>query len=170
MAVPSSVSSPVLVSDGVTRELSQRVLAMAKTGVYRESIFEALQPLASKRQIREAIAIAKSFGLRSDPKLRDPELGTYYQVSLQQYEAFETALQMALAPGAWQDPATQLVAMTVALRQMVRLVGITALALLVIGSLYILSNQLTTGALFCSAALCAGGIWAVQKRLAKPFA
>ena len=37
-------------------ELSQRILAMAKTGVYRESIFEAFRSLATKRQIRQAIA------------------------------------------------------------------------------------------------------------------
>jgi hypothetical protein len=156
-------------SDGLTHELGQRVLAMAKTGVYRESIFEALQPMATKRQIREAIALAKAFGLQSNPKLRDPELGTYYQVSLQQYESFQSAVQASLAPGVWQDPTTQLVEMTLVLRRMVRLVGGIALVLLAIGSGYILSNQLTTGALFCSAALCAGGIWMLQKQLVKPF-
>lgn len=65
---------------------------MATTGVYRESIFEALQPLASKKQIREAIAHAKRFGLCSVASLRDPDLGTYYQLDRAKYESLQHLL------------------------------------------------------------------------------
>ncbi|NJO41294.1 MAG: hypothetical protein HC769_24150 [Cyanobacteria bacterium CRU_2_1] len=68
-------------------ELTQQILEMGKTGVYRESVFEALQPLATKKQIREAIAHAKQFGLQSVASLRDAELGTYYQVDLVKLQA-----------------------------------------------------------------------------------
>jgi hypothetical protein len=77
-------------------ELSQRILEMAKTGVYRESIFEAFRSLATKRQIRQAIAHAKQFGLYSVRDLRDEELGTYYQVDLAKYDSFQAALKAAV--------------------------------------------------------------------------
>ena len=72
-------------SHGISRrasvpELSRQVLEMATTGVYRESIFEALQPLATKKSIRLAIAHAKQFGMYSVAELRDDVLGTYYQI------------------------------------------------------------------------------------------
>ncbi|MGF1496658.1 MAG: hypothetical protein ACFB8W_07515 [Elainellaceae cyanobacterium] len=73
-------------------ELSLRVLDMAKTGVYRESVFEALQPLATQKQIRLAIAHAKKFGLHSVASLRDAELGTYYQVDQAIYQARKQAI------------------------------------------------------------------------------
>lgn len=76
-------------------ELSQRVLTMGKTGVYRESIFEALSPLATKKSIRLAIAQAKQFGLYSVATLRDDDLGTYYQVDLAQYQVGLAALRNA---------------------------------------------------------------------------
>jgi hypothetical protein len=84
-------------SDLITRkfsvpELSQRILEMASTGVYRESIFEALQPVATKKQIREAIAHAKRFGLGSVASLRDPELGTYYQLDQSKYKSLQHLL------------------------------------------------------------------------------
>jgi hypothetical protein len=46
-------------------DLTRRILEMATTGVYRGSIFEALAPIATQRQIRQAIAHAKQFGLHS---------------------------------------------------------------------------------------------------------
>ncbi|WNZ22655.1 hypothetical protein HJG54_07155 [Leptolyngbya sp. NK1-12] len=73
-------------------ELSQKILEMASTGVYRESIFEALQPVATKKQIREAIAHAKRFGLGSVASLRDPELGTYYQLDRHKYQSLQHLL------------------------------------------------------------------------------
>jgi len=77
-------------------ELSERILEMAKTGVYRQSIFEALSPLATKKNIRLAIAHAKSFGLHSVADLRDDGLGTYYQVDLTQYHAHHPVLNSPL--------------------------------------------------------------------------
>jgi hypothetical protein len=74
-------------------ELSQRILDMAKTGVYRESIFEAFQSLATKQQIRRAIAHAKQFGLYSVRQHRDDELGTYYEVDLAKYQSFRRLLR-----------------------------------------------------------------------------
>lgn len=73
-------------------ELSQKILEMATTGVYRESVFEALQPIATKKQIREAIAHAKRFGLHSVASLRDPELGTYYQLDQAKFRTLQSAL------------------------------------------------------------------------------
>lgn len=70
-------------------ELSQRILDMGKTGVYRESLFEALRPVATQRQIRAAIAHAKHFGLHSVPSLRDAELGTYYQLDVTKYQTLQ---------------------------------------------------------------------------------
>lgn len=70
-------------------ELSQRILDMGKTGVYRASLFEALGPVATQRQIRAAIAHAKHFGLHSVPSLRDAELGTYYQLDLAKYQSLQ---------------------------------------------------------------------------------
>jgi len=61
-------------------ELTGRILDMARTGVYRQSVFEAFRSMATQRQIRDAIAQAKQFGLYTVSSLRDAELGTYYQV------------------------------------------------------------------------------------------
>ncbi|NER00678.1 MAG: hypothetical protein F6K30_28960 [Cyanothece sp. SIO2G6] len=86
-------------------ELSQRILMMAKTGVYRESIFAALHPLATKKNIRLAIAQAKQFGLHSVAALRDDELGTYYQVDLTQYQS---GLSYFRAASQWSQSLTDL--------------------------------------------------------------
>ena len=48
---------------------------MARTGVYRQSVFEAFRSMATQRQIRDAIAQAKQFGLYTVSSLRDAELG-----------------------------------------------------------------------------------------------
>jgi hypothetical protein len=77
-------------------DLTRRILEMATTGVYRGSIFEALAPIATQRQIRQAIAHAKQFGLHSVRSLRDGELGTYYQVEPQKYASFQTAIAAAV--------------------------------------------------------------------------
>lgn len=82
-----------------TSELSQKILDMAKTGVYRESIFEALHPLATKKQIREAITHAKRFGLGTVANLRDPDLGTYYQLDQNKYQSLQHLLHSPLHLG-----------------------------------------------------------------------
>ncbi|GAB4464480.1 MAG: hypothetical protein OHK0037_18480 [Elainellaceae cyanobacterium] len=76
-------------------ELSQRILDMGKTGVYRASLFEALGPVATQRQIRAAIAHAKNFGLHSVPSLRDTELGTYYQLDLAKYQSLQHLVEVS---------------------------------------------------------------------------
>jgi len=67
-------------------ELTQRILQMSDVGIYRESIFEVFQSFATKKDIRQAIAYAKTFGLYSVPSLRDSTLGTYYQLDPQTYQ------------------------------------------------------------------------------------
>ncbi|MDA0265804.1 MAG: hypothetical protein O3A14_02330, partial [Cyanobacteria bacterium] len=109
-------------------ELTQRILDMAKTGVYRESILEALQPVATQRQIRSAITQAKQFGLHSDRSLRDAELGTYYQVDLRRYHSFQAAISAAV-PLESHDVASQVLLTTQALRRMLVVAGGGAIAL-----------------------------------------
>ena len=104
-------------------ELSQRILEMAQTGVYRESIFEAFRSLATQRQIRQAIAHAKQFGLYSVRDLRDPELGTFYQVDLQKYQSFQAALKAAVPLPPGDDLAAQMLAATQAIRAMLAIAG-----------------------------------------------
>jgi hypothetical protein len=82
-----------------TSELSQKILEMAKTGVYRESIFEAFYPLATKKQIREAISHAKRFGLGTVASLRDSDLGTYYQLDQSKYQSLQHLLHSPLHLG-----------------------------------------------------------------------
>lgn len=148
-------------------ELSQRILEMATTGVYRESLFETFKPVATKRQIRDAIAMAKQFGLQSDPNLRDADLGTYYQADLQTYEAFQTALESSVTFVAGEDIALRIAETTRMIQIMVRLVAGVAIALVGLGGLCVVSGQWRTGVIFWSCALCSGGIWSLQKGLAQ---
>ncbi|MGB3615841.1 MAG: hypothetical protein WBA10_18740 [Elainellaceae cyanobacterium] len=67
-------------------ELTQRILQMSEAGVYRGSIFDVFRSFAIQKDIRRAIAYAKTFGLYSVPSLRDSALGTYYQLDPQAYE------------------------------------------------------------------------------------
>ncbi|MEM9117967.1 MAG: hypothetical protein AAF827_09355 [Cyanobacteria bacterium P01_D01_bin.6] len=148
-------------------ELSQRILAMAKTGVYRESIFEAFRSLATKRQIRQAIAHAKQFGLYSVRDLRDPELGTYYQVDLPKYESFQAALKAAVPMPPGDDLAAQLLATTQAIRAMLAIAGSCTFILLIVGGLCLLTGHLQSGRLAWASAASVGSIWLLQQRWAR---
>lgn len=149
-------------------ELSQRILEMATTGVYRESLFETFKPVATKRQIREAIALAKQVGLRSDPALRDPDLGTYYLVDHEAAMSFQTTIQ-SVDFEAGEDVSARILEMTRTMQTLIRVASGVAIALLLSGGLCILRGQVETAAVFWSSALCATGIWGLQRQLAKPF-
>ncbi|MEM6256129.1 MAG: hypothetical protein AAF821_24715 [Cyanobacteria bacterium P01_D01_bin.156] len=146
-------------------ELSQRILEMAKAGVYRESLFETFSGLASKRQVRAAIATAKQFGLRSNPALRDTDLGTYYHIDPQRYESFQSLLESAISPIATDDVATRLRKLTEAVQTLVRVSGGVAIALLVGGSFCVLNGKLIVAATVWSAALAVSFVWLLQKLL-----
>ncbi|MEM9806899.1 MAG: hypothetical protein AAF959_16635 [Cyanobacteria bacterium P01_D01_bin.56] len=146
-------------------ELSQRILEMAKAGVYRESLFETFSGMASKRQVRAAIATAKQFGLRSNPTLRDTDLGTYYHIDPKQYDSFQNLLESAISPIASDDVATRLRKLTEAVQTLVRVSGGVAIGLLGGGSLCILNGRLTLAATIWSAALAVSLVWMLQKLL-----
>ena len=146
-------------------ELSQRILEMATAGVYRESLFDTFSGVASKRQVRAAIATAKQFGLRSNPTLRDTDLGTYYQIDPQQYASFRTLLEAAISPVSTDDVATRLRKLTEAVQILVRVAGGVAIALLISGSLCVLNGQLTLAAITWSASLAVSLVWMLQKLL-----
>ena len=148
-------------------ELSQRILEMATTGVYRESLFETFKPVATKRQIRDAIAMAKQFGLGSDPTMRDEQLGTYYQADFQQYESFQTAVAASVTFTAGEDMATRITETTRVMLSMVRVAAGVGLLLMLLGGICVLMGRLQTGVIFWSSALCAGGIWSLQRLLVK---
>ncbi|MBD0334125.1 MAG: hypothetical protein ICV62_01425 [Cyanobacteria bacterium Co-bin13] len=147
-------------------ELTARVLEMAQTGVYRESIFEAFQPVATKRQIRSAIAQAKQFGLHSVASLRDSELGTYYQADSTRYQLFQKALRTSALTGG-EDLAQQLIQGTQAIKTMLVVIGGSALSLFGVGSLCLLGGHSHTGGLLWLGAALTGGIWAVQRSVVK---
>lgn len=144
-------------------ELSQRILAMAKTGVYRESILETFQSLATKRQIRSAIAYAKQFGLYSIRGLRDPDLGTYYQVDLSKYQSFQAALKASIPLVPSDDLAAQILASTQAIRAMLAIAGLSAMGLLIAGGICLLTEHLQSGRVAWTGAASIGGIWMLQK-------
>lgn len=148
-------------------ELSQRILEMAKTGVYRESIFDTFRSLATQRQIRQAIAHAKQFGLYSVRDLRDEELGTFYQVDLAKYQSFQAALKAAVPLPAGDDLAAQMLAATQAIRMMLAIAGSSAFILLIIGALCLLTGHLQSGRLAWVSAVSVGGIWLLQQRWAR---
>jgi hypothetical protein len=148
-------------------ELSQRIMEMAKTGVYRESIFEALQPLATKKQIRTAIAHAKQFGLYSIRHLRDDELGTYYEVNPTKYQSFQSAIAANLHLPAEDDLAAQILASTQALRVLLTIAGAGAGLLFVVGGICLVMGYLQVGRLAWTSALSAGGVWLLQTMWAR---
>lgn len=150
-------------------ELTGRILEMAQTGVYRESLFEAFRPLATKKQITEAIALAKQFGLHTDPTLRDSELGTYYQVEGQKVTAFQSAIATSVSLCAGDDMAEQMMRAARTVRLMLVVSGGSAIALLLLGSSYLFAGKSDTAAMWWTSSLCAGGIWLWQKNMAKPL-
>lgn len=144
-------------------ELSHRILEMAKTGVYRESIFEAFRSLATQRQIRQAIALAKQFGLYSVRDLRDPELGTYYQVDLEKFQSFQAAVKASVPISAGDDLAAQILTYTRTIRAMLAISGGAALFLFILGGLCLVTGHLQSGRLAWGSAASIGGIWFFQQ-------
>jgi hypothetical protein len=144
-------------------ELSQRILDMAKTGVYRESIFEALQPLATKRQIRNAISYAKQFGLYSVRELRDGELGTYYQVDPDKYHSFQAVIKASVPLQPGDDLAAQILINTQVIRAMLAIAGTTAIGLLLIGGACLITGHLASGRLAWGMSAGVGGVWLLQQ-------
>ncbi len=150
-------------------ELTGRILDMAQTGVYRESLFEAFRSVATKRQVRESISLAKQFGLHSEAALRDSELGTYYQVSPDKVRSFQSAIQNTVMLSAGDDLAQQVQIATRTVKLMLLVSGASAIALLLLGSSYVLAGKTEAAAAWWTSALCAGGIWLWQKQVAKPL-
>ncbi len=150
-------------------ELTGRILDMAQTGVYRESLFEAFRPMVTKRQVKESIALAKQFGLHSDPTLRDAELGTYYQVDPLKVKSFQDAVQHSIVLSAGDDMAQRIYTATRTVKLMLVVSGGGAIALLLIGGGYVLAGKSEAAAIWWTSALCAGGIWLWQKSVAQPL-
>ncbi len=152
-------------------ELTGRILETAQSGVYRESLFETFRPMATKKQVRAAIALAKQFGLHSDPSLRDAELGTYYQVESQKVEYFQTVVQNSdksgIALGAGDDLAQRLQNAVRTVRLMLVVSGMGAIALVIVGSGYLIAGKSESAAVWWTSALCVSGIWLWQKTVAK---
>jgi hypothetical protein len=146
-------------------ELSQRILDMAQTGVYRESIFEALQPLATKKSIRLAIARAKKFGLHSVASLRDDTLGTYYQVDATKYSSLRHVVETPI-PHDDEALMERAIAATQALNQMLLIAKGTAFVLVLGGLGCWALGQRDASAGLMIGATSAAGIWALQRRLA----
>lgn len=143
-------------------ELSQRILEMARTGVYRESIFEAFRSMATKKQIRNAIAYAKQFGLYSVRHLRDTELGTYYEVDLKKYQSFQAALKAEIALPAEDDLAAQILVSTQTIRALLTISGSFGLLFLLLGGFFLVTGHLQSGRLAWISAVSIGGIWLLQ--------
>ncbi len=150
-------------------ELTGRILEMAQTGVYRESLFEAFRSMATKKQVSASITLAKQFGLRSDPSLRDSELGTYYQVESDKVSSFQSVIQNSITLSAGDDMARRVQLATRTVKLMLVVSGMSAIALLLIGASYVLAGKSESAAAWWTSALCAGGIWRWQKNVAKPL-
>lgn len=150
-------------------ELSQRILDMARTGVYRESIFETFQPLATKQQIRTAIAHAKQLGLYSVRHLRDSELGTYYEVDNRKYQSVQAALKASVPLEAGDDLAARILVSTQAIRAMLAISGVGAIGFLVLGGVCLVTGHLQSGRLAWISAFSIGGIWALQQSWVRTF-
>ena len=150
-------------------ELSQRILEMAKTGVYRESVFEAFRPTATKKQIRSAIAHAKQFGLHSVPNLRDSELGTFYQVDLVRYQSFQAAIQASITFDQGEDLAKRIMEAAQTIRIMLMVSGGLTILLTLLGAVCLAAgkSQFSSGAWL--GAVCVALVWFMQKNLAKKW-
>lgn len=150
-------------------ELTGRILDMAQTGVYRESLFEAFKPVATKKQIKAAIALAKQFGLQTDPALRDAELGTYYQSDIQKVTTFQTHIQHSVQLSAGEDMAERVLKATRTVKLLLLVSGGSAIALLLLGISYLFAGKSEAAAIWWTSALCMGGVWVWQKTVAKPL-
>ncbi|MBW4474647.1 MAG: hypothetical protein KME45_30360 [Stenomitos rutilans HA7619-LM2] len=148
-------------------ELSQQILTMAKAGVYRESVFEALRPMATKKQISAAIAHAKRFGLHSVASLRDDELGTYYQVDLVKYQSLEHAIATPAHLGDDAELLERVMSTNTAMQRMLVVAQGLAALLGIIGTLCLLNDRYQLGIGLLSGAFSAASVWAMQRSLSK---
>ena len=148
-------------------ELSQQILEMATIGVYRESVFEALRPMATKKQIGAAIAHAKRFGLHSVASLRDDELGTYYQVDLVKYRSLEHAIATHAHLGDDANLLERVMDATSTVHRMLVVAKALTALLGVIGVLCLLEERHQLGMSLLSGAVSAASLWAVQRSLIK---
>jgi hypothetical protein len=152
-----------------TAELRQRILEMAQSGVYRQSIFEALRPYARRRQISIAIASARRFGLHSVANLRDPQLGTYYELDTSDgsiYPPDPTPIRDLLKP----DPAFGPVrkegsSIRLTVQWILWIPMGTALVVLVMGMLCLALDSLFLGVAFCFGSGVSLAIWIGQRIL-----
>lgn len=143
-------------------ELRDRILTMATTGVYRQSVFEAFQPVATQQQIRSAITQAKRIGLKSVATLRDPELGTYYQLDQARYQLLKAQSQRTFEPPAGDDGVHQAIAAHQVIQTMLTLAGSVTIILAIATAVNWLSNHHHTSSITAVAALCTGGLWRLQ--------
>jgi hypothetical protein len=148
-------------------ELSERVLQMAKTGVYRESVFEALQPLATKQQIRKAIAHAKRFGLHSVASLRDAELGTYYQLDETKYQAWKHKLHAPDYFGEDADLMQQVTQATQSVQRLLRAAKVLAGILGLLGAIGAVTGHGQLSLALFSSAIGVMGVWGLQRWIAR---
>ncbi len=157
---------------GITRrlsvtELSQRILDMGKTGVYRSSIFEAFQPVATQRQISLAIRHAKQFGLHSVAKMRDRELGTYYQVDAVKRQQLHQAFQTTVPAASEEDVLKRMTEAVLTIQMMLKVTAGGAIAVFGVGLFCLTTGKPQLGGGLLTSALCLVGIWAMQRSLAK---
>ncbi|MGP1375871.1 MAG: hypothetical protein ACTS3T_23795 [Almyronema sp.] len=152
-----------------TAEISQRILDMAITGVYRESVFETFRPVATQKQIRGAIAHAKQLGLHSVPQLRDQALGTYYQIDAGSYETAQALLKAEVTFAVGASPTAQLLLTTQTLKAMLGVSVSIAVLCALGGALLWLNGQFVGGTSALVASLSAWTIWMIQNRLAQKF-
>lgn len=150
-----------------TLELSQKILEMGRTGVYRESVFEALQPYATKRQIREAIAYAKQFGLHSVAPMRDSELGTYYQLDLAKYQRAQPTLKETLPLMQKGDVAQQLLERDRALERVLLFTQSFWMILAIAGVSSLLMGWSRFGFGALSGAVSVAVLWGVQRQITR---
>ena len=147
-------------------ELSQRILEMAQSGVYRESVFETFQPVATKQQIRQAIRHAKQFGLHSIAQMRDAELGTYYQLDQVKFDSLKSTLSASL-PLSEADVLQRLTEAVVTIRLMLVVAGSSTIVLLGGGFFCLMSGHSGMGWGLLGGAIGGIGTWILQKSLAK---
>lgn len=148
-------------------ELTEQILEMAKLGVYRESVFEALSPLATKKQIREAIAHAKRFGLHSVADLRDAELGTYYQLDVAKFQALQHTIHSPVHLGSDADLMQRVTNAATAVERMLTIAKSLSLLLLIGAGVSLFTGHGQLGLELLSAAIAGLSIWFLQKNLVK---
>lgn len=147
-------------------ELTPRILEMAKSGVYRTSIFEAFRAMATQKQISQAIRHAKQFGLYSVAGLRDAELGTYYQLDEVKYRSLQPTLQSTLI-NLDVDPVKQATEAMLTVKLMLAIAKGLTIALAGLSVFCFFTGHWQMAWETVAGTLSALGIWSVQKALAK---